>query len=187
VRGRLHRDVVERGTRTPGCFSAISRPPATACAPARKPKRRGAADGRSIARLAGKDDMGIRYVLLSERMGHEVQGMRGVCSHITHGMRAELKSRAPGAVGRGLEGTCPSWRRRRLWPRSTTSFWCTARPPPSRARSRSAPKPFPESDTRPAARAAGIARQRSGLRFYRGERWDSNPRHPGPQPGALTN
>jgi len=20
-----------------------------------------------------------------------------------------------------------------------------------------------------------------------GERWDSNPRHPGPQPGALTN
>ena len=38
------------------------------------------------------DDMGIRYVLQSERMGHEVPGMRGVYSHITPGMRAELKA-----------------------------------------------------------------------------------------------
>jgi hypothetical protein len=38
------------------------------------------------------DDLGIRYVLQSERMGHEVPGMRGVYSHITPGMRAELKA-----------------------------------------------------------------------------------------------
>jgi hypothetical protein len=37
------------------------------------------------------DELGIRYVLQSERMGHEVPGMRGVYSHITPGMRAELK------------------------------------------------------------------------------------------------
>jgi integrase len=37
------------------------------------------------------DDLGIRYVLQSERMGHEVPGMRGVYSHITPGMRAELR------------------------------------------------------------------------------------------------
>jgi hypothetical protein len=38
------------------------------------------------------DDIGIRYVLQSERMGHEVPGMRGVYSHVTPGMRAELKA-----------------------------------------------------------------------------------------------
>jgi hypothetical protein len=38
------------------------------------------------------DDLGIRYVLQSERMGHEVPGMRGVYSHVTPGMRAELKA-----------------------------------------------------------------------------------------------
>jgi hypothetical protein len=36
------------------------------------------------------DDLGVRYVLQSERMGHEVPGMRGVYSHVTLGMRAEL-------------------------------------------------------------------------------------------------
>ncbi len=36
------------------------------------------------------DDLGIRYVLQSERMGHEVPGMRGVYSHITPGMRENL-------------------------------------------------------------------------------------------------
>jgi hypothetical protein len=36
------------------------------------------------------DELGVRYVLQSERMGHEVPGMRGVYSHITHRMRAEL-------------------------------------------------------------------------------------------------
>ena len=38
------------------------------------------------------DDMGVRYVLQSERMGHEVPGMRGVYGHITPGMRAGLKA-----------------------------------------------------------------------------------------------
>jgi integrase len=36
------------------------------------------------------DDLGIRYVLQSERMGVCVPGMRSVYSHITPGMRAEL-------------------------------------------------------------------------------------------------
>jgi integrase len=36
------------------------------------------------------DDLGVRYVLQSERMGHEVPGMRGVYSHITSRMRADL-------------------------------------------------------------------------------------------------
>ena len=36
------------------------------------------------------DDLGVRYVLQSERMGHEVPGMRGVYSHITPGMRRDL-------------------------------------------------------------------------------------------------
>jgi hypothetical protein len=37
------------------------------------------------------DDLGVRYVLQSERMGHEVPGMRGVYSHITPGMRQDLR------------------------------------------------------------------------------------------------
>jgi hypothetical protein len=37
------------------------------------------------------DDLGIRYVLQSERMGHEVPGMRSVYSHVTPRMRAELR------------------------------------------------------------------------------------------------
>ncbi|HYK30339.1 MAG TPA: hypothetical protein VEV63_00200, partial [Streptosporangiaceae bacterium] len=36
------------------------------------------------------DDLGIRYVLQAERMGHEVPGMRGIYSHVTPGMRKEL-------------------------------------------------------------------------------------------------
>jgi len=36
------------------------------------------------------DDLDVRYVLQSERMGHDVPGMRGVYSHITAGMRDDL-------------------------------------------------------------------------------------------------
>jgi integrase len=36
------------------------------------------------------DELGVRYVLQSERMGHEVPGMRGVYSHITTGMSKEM-------------------------------------------------------------------------------------------------
>jgi hypothetical protein len=46
--------------------------------------------GRRHGHQTWLDHMGIRYVLQSERMGHEVPGMRGVYSHITPGMRAEL-------------------------------------------------------------------------------------------------
>ena len=38
------------------------------------------------------DDLGVRYVLQSERMGHEVPGMRGVYSHVTPGMRDDLRT-----------------------------------------------------------------------------------------------
>ena len=37
------------------------------------------------------DDLGIRYILQSERMGHEVPGMRGVYTHISLRMRTELR------------------------------------------------------------------------------------------------
>jgi len=36
------------------------------------------------------DEAGIPYVLQSERMGHEVPGMRGVYSHVSLAMRADL-------------------------------------------------------------------------------------------------
>lgn len=36
------------------------------------------------------DEAAIPYVLQSDRMGHEVPGMRGVCSHISGTMRAGL-------------------------------------------------------------------------------------------------
>lgn len=37
------------------------------------------------------DELGVRYVIQSERMGHEVPGMRGACTHITQRMCAELR------------------------------------------------------------------------------------------------
>ncbi len=39
------------------------------------------------------DELGVRYVLQSERMGHEVPGMRGIYSHVTPGMREDLTVR----------------------------------------------------------------------------------------------
>ena len=36
------------------------------------------------------DEVGTSYVLQSERMGHEVPGMRGVYSHISKRMRTGL-------------------------------------------------------------------------------------------------
>ena len=38
------------------------------------------------------DDLGIRYVLQSERMGHEVPGMHGVYGHVSPAMRTDLKA-----------------------------------------------------------------------------------------------
>jgi integrase len=51
------------------------------------------------------DDLGIRYVLQSERMGHEVPGMRGVYAHVSPAMREELRS--------GLQGLWEASLRRR--------------------------------------------------------------------------
>jgi len=48
-------------------------------------------------------DLGIRYVLQSERMGHEVPGMRGVYAHITPCMRAELRDALQGAWETSLD------------------------------------------------------------------------------------
>ena len=61
------------------------------------------------------DDMGVRYVLQSERMGHEVPGMRGVYSHITPGMRAGLKAGLQELWERSLH------ERSRLAPRSAVA------------------------------------------------------------------
>jgi hypothetical protein len=38
------------------------------------------------------DDLRIHDALKSERMGHEVPGMRGIYSHVTPGMRGELRA-----------------------------------------------------------------------------------------------
>ena len=59
--------------------------------------------------------MGVRYVLQSERMGHEVPGMRGVYSHITPGMRAGLKAGLQELWERSLH------ERSRLAPRSAVA------------------------------------------------------------------
>jgi hypothetical protein len=58
------------------------------------PARSAPAEVFSMARtlLSTSYEIGVRYVLQSERMGHEVPGMHGVYSHITPGMRAELKT-----------------------------------------------------------------------------------------------
>jgi hypothetical protein len=127
------------------------------------------------------DEIGVRYVLQSERMGHEVPGMRGVYSHITPGMRAELKA--------GLQELWESSLHERalLASRSAVAILDLLLAPYRASQFKTAPILLPESDTRLKGRMAMAKPDRSDLRFYRGERWDSNPRHPGPQPGALTN
>jgi hypothetical protein len=52
--------------------------------------RRAPVFGMVAKPLTTSYEIGVRYVLQSERMGHEVPGMRGVYSHITPRMRAEL-------------------------------------------------------------------------------------------------
>jgi hypothetical protein len=53
------------------------------------------------------DDLGVRYILQSERMGHEVPGMRGVYSHVTPGMRADLVAGLQELWGGFSPGTSP--------------------------------------------------------------------------------
>jgi hypothetical protein len=38
------------------------------------------------------DEAGIPDTLKSERMGHEITGMRGIYSHVSPAMRADLKA-----------------------------------------------------------------------------------------------
>jgi integrase len=59
------------------------------------------------------DEAGTSYVLQSERMGHEVPGMRGVYGHVSPGMRADLVA--------ALEGLweCSLQARAELAPRSS--------------------------------------------------------------------
>jgi hypothetical protein len=132
------------------------------------------------------DDFGIRCVLQYERIGHEVPGMRGVCSHITLGMRAAVKT--------GLQELWEESLRQRAQMAPTSALAVLDRQlAPQR-------EPIREADTAKigSQTAPKIGQQRrepmlfdreqaADLRFIWGERWDSNPRHPGPQPGALTN
>jgi hypothetical protein len=48
------------------------------------------------------EEIGVRCVLQSERMGHEVPGMRSVYSDITPAMQAELKAGWQELWGRSL-------------------------------------------------------------------------------------
>jgi hypothetical protein len=58
-------------------------------------------------------------------------------------------------------------------------------PAPRTGFPRSAPNRLLETDIRDWDRGELIAKQAADLRITWGERWDLNPRHPGPQPGAL--
>jgi hypothetical protein len=87
------------------------------------------------------DDLKIRYILQSERMGHEVEGMRGMYRQITPRMRAEL------TVGLQELRGCSSR---------------TANAVPRFALSESA-SPIPESDIRGWSRGAGTAKQAADM------------------------
>jgi hypothetical protein len=84
------------------------------------------------------DEDRIADVLKSERMGHEVPGMRGVYSHVSDAMRAELTM--------ALQERWATSLRERAWlaPRSIVPVLDTllaAQPPgPGRIRSQTAPK-----------------------------------------------
>jgi integrase len=79
-----------RGIRCPGVGAAAAEPVALA---SWLPVRAGLTPhGLRHGHQTWLDDLGIRYVLQSERMGHEVPGMRGVYSHITPRMRADLRA-----------------------------------------------------------------------------------------------
>ena len=78
-----------RGERCPGSGAEPTDPPPVACW---LPLRQGLTPhGLRHGHQTWLDDLGIRYVLQSERMGHEVPGMRGVYAHVTPAMRADLR------------------------------------------------------------------------------------------------
>ena len=87
------------------------------------------------------DEDRIADVLKSERMGHEVPGMRGVYGHVSDAMRAELKAAlqerwAPHSVNEPVLRHAQSCL-------SSTPCWQSKATP----RTRSAPKSLPKSDT----------------------------------------
>ena len=84
------------------------------------------------------DEDRIADVLKSERMGHEVPGMRGVYSHVNDAMRAELTMALQERWAASLR------ERARLAPRSIVpvldTLLAAQPPPPGKIRSQTAPE-----------------------------------------------
>ncbi len=87
------------------------------------------------------DEDRIADVLKSERMGHEVPGMRGVYSHVSDAMRAELTMALQERWAASLR------ERARLAPSSIVPVLHTCWRRSHRPQARSAPKSLPKSDT----------------------------------------
>jgi hypothetical protein len=94
--------------------------------------------GLRHGRQTWMDEDRIADVLKSERMGHEVPGMRGVYSHVSDAMRAELKA----ALQERWETSLRE--RARLAPRSMVpvldAFLAKQGGSPNKIRSQTAPK-----------------------------------------------
>jgi hypothetical protein len=118
--------------------------------------------------------------------------MRGVYSHVTPGMRADLtawlhelweaslRDRARIAT-QSLVGVLDPLLE--SWQEPTNKIGSPVKPGSVKPGSQL----LPESDTGKPEGPAAVAGRASDLRFQRGGRGDLNPRPPGPQPGALTN
>jgi hypothetical protein len=91
------------------------------------------------------DESGVSYVYQSEQMGHEVPGMRGVYSHVSPRMRANLRTHLQAAWESALR------QRADLWPRSSMPVLDALLAPVGRSVNRpavgSAPRWLPKSDT----------------------------------------
>jgi hypothetical protein len=90
------------------------------------------------------DDVDTSYVRQSERMGHEVPGMRGVYSHVTPRMRTRLVN----ALQEMWEASLierAALSPRSLVPTLDTLLAATGRPTGARNQDR-LPGPLPESD-----------------------------------------
>ena len=78
------------------------------------------------------DEANTSYVLQSERMGHEVPGMRGVYSHVTPRMRSNLVDALQGMWETSVAERaklyrvlpCPSWTR--SYERTRAAKWASA-------------------------------------------------------------
>jgi hypothetical protein len=98
--------------RSPLIASAQRRAPPRRCRgltqcgglPARSPGRADAARLRR-GHQTWMEEAGVSDLLRSERMGHEVPGMRGVYGHVSPAMRADLKAMLQERAGRCLVRT----------------------------------------------------------------------------------